>query len=345
MQKTNISYLTHTWNPIAMRCTPCSPGCEHCWHLRMAARLCKNPMIPEDERKALAGEGPFVLREREFDTLKKLKKPSVIGVQFMGDLFHEDVPDEWIEKVYSVIHQEGQHTFVTLTKRPDRGLRWYYRPISECTHTIIGAMQRFRFNNSFQLDNLYLGVTVCNQPEADEKIFLLRQIPAEHRWVSLEPLLGPVRLPGILDGCTHARAPFSCESYCSIPGPCHLRLTGESPFDLVVLGAETGPKARPMHPGWVQQVRDGCQASGVPFYFKGWGEWEPCTIYPRPPGAWSYSPKHPLLFVDTITGETRKQHIKPIPDGHFPMQHVGRRHSGRLLDGRTYDDLVWRTPA
>jgi len=86
MNKTKIEYLTHTWNPIAMRCSPVSEGCSNCWHLALANRLAKNPMIPEDRQKAYAGGEP-VLIEKELDAPLNRKKPAIIGVQFMGDLF------------------------------------------------------------------------------------------------------------------------------------------------------------------------------------------------------------------------------------------------------------------
>ena len=122
MQKTGIEYLTHTWNPIAMRCTPVGDGCLNCWHLRTADRLRNNDALPIEEREALAGSGHFVLRERELSAPLKAKKAAVIGVQFMGDLFHEAVPDDFANSAYRTMIHADWHTYLILTKRPDGGV-------------------------------------------------------------------------------------------------------------------------------------------------------------------------------------------------------------------------------
>ncbi len=234
MQKTNIQYLTHTWNPIAMKCTPVSEGCRNCWHLKITDRMCKNMALPEGERLALEGTGPFVLRTREMDAPLRLKKPGRIGVQFMGDLFHEDMPADFIKSVWEVM-SKCPHIFLILTKRAKRLpdiAHWLYRQ---------------------EAKNVWLGVTVCNQDEADEKIPILLQIPAVVRWVSLEPLLEPVDLQ---------YAAFNgADSLSALEG-----------ISWVVLGGETGPGARPMKPEWAIAVKDQCQAQGVPFFFKNLGK-------------------------------------------------------------------------
>jgi len=185
MNKTNIEYLTHSWNPIAMRCTPVSEGCANCWHLAMANRLAKNPVIPKDRRKAYAGGKP-VLIESEIDAPLKRKKPAIIGVNFMGDLFHPDVSDEMIDAVFSVMAQDicsplhglntpTRHTYLVLTKRPERILE--------------GHPEFFE-----RWPNIWLGVTCENQQTADERIPILLQIPAAVRFVSIEPMLSKIDL-------------------------------------------------------------------------------------------------------------------------------------------------------
>ena len=120
MNQTKIDYLTHSWNPLAMRCTPAGPGCAHCWHLRLADRFKENPMFPPEVRAAYAGSGPPVLIERRLREPMRKTAPAVIGVQFNGDLFHPNVKTDDIIQVYEVMAASPQHTFVVLTKRPER---------------------------------------------------------------------------------------------------------------------------------------------------------------------------------------------------------------------------------
>ncbi len=251
MNRTNIDYLTHTWNPIAMRCTPVSAGCANCWHLAMAKRLANNPSIYRDSQKAYAGGSPY-LDHIELEAPLHLKKPSRIGVQFMGDLFHESVNSEFVKEIFHVMHNSfAGDKFFVLTKRPQRMLPWF---------NWIG-----RIWSPWPIPNVWLGVSVEDQPTADERIPILLQIPAVHRWVSVEPMLGAVDLKsyfGWTGKGSGLPSPLSdtLENLKDIPG-----------IDWVVLGGETGSHARPLHPDWVRSVRDQCQAAGVPFFFKSWG--------------------------------------------------------------------------
>ncbi len=272
MQKTGIEYLDYTWNPIAMRCTPVSPGCERCWHLRTANRLKNNTCLPEAERRALSGYGS-ILRGRELDAPMKVKKPSVIGVQFMGDLYHETVSNSQRDFVYEGMNAAPWHTYLILTKRPDAMLADFNRAGG-------GTIP----------DYIRPGLTVCNQAEADEKIPIFLQVPGK-KFLSIEPMLGEIDLNSV-------RGMF-------YPFP-----NGWTKINAVILGGESGPGARPMHPDWVRSVRDQCAAAGVPFFFKSWGKIEP-SLY------------------DTI-GKT------------FPRPFdVFTKNLHRHLDGRTHDELPW----
>ena len=124
MQKTPIEYLDQSWNPIAMRCTPVSAGCDHCWHLRMANRLSYNRVVSENCAMAYSGYDP-IIKAKELAAPLRRKKSAVIGVQFMGDLFHESITNEQIAAVYGVMAACPQHTFVILTKRARRMARWF----------------------------------------------------------------------------------------------------------------------------------------------------------------------------------------------------------------------------
>ena len=257
-----------------MRCTGISDGCLNCWHLRTADRLGCNEGLPLDERKALIGEGPFILRERELSAPLRARKPAVIGVQFMGDLFHEAVPDQFIYEATRVMRHSlaSMHTFLLLTKRLQKMLR---------------------LSNLYdELPNVWSGLTVCNQQEADEKIPIFLKVPGK-KFLSIEPMLSEIDLTWTYDEMNHRgdgvtqfeRIPFG--------------------IDAVILGAETGPGARPMHPDWVRSVRDQCAAAGVPFFFKGWGEWIP------------------IEEMGTVRYEKNKT-------------------KSRIIDMEMHDDLPWR---
>jgi protein gp37 len=197
------------------------------------------------------------------------RKPCKIFVCSMGDLFHQAVPTEFIYKVFDVMKSCPQHTFLVLTKRPQR-----MSPEPKDGICII-------------FKNIWLGVSVENQKRADERIPILLQIPAAKRFVSIEPMLGLVDLE---------RGRY----FLTEPGP---RL------DWVILGGESGPKARPMNPDWVRSVRDQCKAAGVPFFFKQWGEWYPC--------------------IDRDTGEQREDMVR-----------LGKKKAGCLLDGAEHKEMA-----
>jgi len=226
MNKTGIEYLTHTWNPIAMRCTPVSEGCKHCWHISMATRLASNPLIPPPKQNAYFG-GQVYLDIDELQAPLKCRKPAFIGVQFMGDFFHEAITRDMREAVYRVIEKCPQHNFLLLTKRPENICSWW----------IQSAV------------NVWIGVTVENQAMADERIPALLNITAAMRFVSVEPMLGPVDLSRYF-GIVHADDMDGLD-YGEF-GP------WRDGLNWIICGGETGPGARPMHPEWARSLRDQC---------------------------------------------------------------------------------------
>lgn len=266
MQRTGIEYLTHTWNPVAMRCTRVSAGCDNCWHLRMATRLAGNDCFARDRQRAYRGDGPPVLLEDELLAPMRLRRPAVVGVQFMGDLFHRSVTDEMIDGVFETMADASRHTFILLTKRPDRMARWFdgvckRRPQPGwgwCAGGPPFASSAYPFDadagycgTPWPLPNVILGTSIENQETADERIPLLLQVPAARRMVSIEPMLGPVDL-----------------WYAAFDGS-ESRPLGKLPgIDWAALGAETGPKKRRMDLDWARSVRDQCLDAGVPFFFK-----------------------------------------------------------------------------
>ena len=248
MQKSRIEYLAAvdgmSWNPIRMLCSSISAGCTNCWHLRMAHRMASNPLIPSGLRTIYDGKSSATawLDAEELDAPRRRKKPTVIAVQFMGDLCHDRINVAHRAAVWRVMVEERRHTFLVLTKRPENLWR-------------LAEWGRLAGLSPMVPDNIWLGVSVEDQAAADERIPLLLQTPAAKHWVSVEPMLGPVDLKGQAKGY------------------------GFGWVDWVVCGAETGPHKRPCRPEWIDSLRSQCKAAGVRFFGKVDQDGEP--IAPR----------------------------------------------------------------
>lgn len=264
-------------------CTPCSLGCDHCWSAGIAHRFGSwtNGWNP-DRLTDIDGTftGRIITHPERLSIPLKRRKPTVYAV--WNDWAHESVPREFIVKMLDTAMQayfERGHVTLFLTKRAGRAAQ----------EVLLWAHLRgYNLNDC----GLFFGLTVCNQQEADEKIPVFLQVPG-WKFLSLEPMLEVISLRRHMGWLTK--------------------------INTVILGGETGPGARPMHPDWVRSIRDQCAAAGVPFFFKQWGEF----TYRPTLGDSTGRPKH---FFD---------------DGLW-MEHVGRKEAGRLLDGRTHDELPWR---
>ncbi len=196
--KTGIAWTNATWNPVT-GCTKVSQGCKHCYAEREWARLSANP-------KATAYFGlaftDVACHEDRLDQPLRWEKPRLIFVNSMSDLFHEAVPDDFIDKVFAVMALAEQHVFQVLTKRPERMWRWFDPEHDNREHAVGQAMREIaasRGSNDaglpeWPLPNVWLGVSIEDQATADARIPLLLQTPAAVRWVSAEPLLGPIEI-------------------------------------------------------------------------------------------------------------------------------------------------------
>jgi len=331
MNKTSISYLTHTWNPLAMRCTPVSAGCQNCWHIAMAKRMAANPKIPAEERAAYAGGAP-VLRLREIEAPLRMKAPAVIGVQFMGDMFHEAVTIEQIDAVWGAMARSTQHLFILLTKRPQRmneytlGLQtvdgaWRFEQQHRISpNPLHGYAVKFRTGKPLQ--NVILGVSVENQASADERIPWLLRTPAAKRIVSAEPLLGPIDI----DAAMYPEPRHGMNGFGFTDG-----FGYEFCLHAVYAGGETGPKARPCHPDWARALRDQCISADVVFHWKSWGEW--ITKERSSPNEEMWPP---FTRVHCCNPDT----LPPYPFCRDWAYRVGSKHAGRLIDGVLHNGLV-----
>lgn len=311
MASTKIEWADAVWNPVT-GCTPSSQGCQNCYAQRMAKRLAGRCGYPADD--------PFrvTLHPEKLEEPLHWKKPRRVFVCSMGDLFHEDVPFEFIEQVFEVMRKAEQHMFLVLTKRPRRA-KMFLDP----------NLRSDTFKN-WPFPNAWLGVTAENQRMADERIPILLETPASVRFVSCEPLLGPIDLGQWLECPTCAG---SGEIYNPIEDafedcPAHF-----SPLHWVIAGGETGPGARPMHPDWVRTLRDQCQVAGVPFFFKSWGEWAPFDLVTD-----FHAPRKLIAYDGSLQGEYCGWGCHNRTKRFAQVVRVGKKYAGRLLDGRTWEE-------
>ena len=283
---TKIEWADKTWNPVT-GCTPISEGCENCYAARAAHRLAHiegsgygNGVDSPNPRGAFDVE----LRRERFCQPMSWRKPRRVFVCSMGDLFHPDVEFEWIRDIWQAASFAPQHTYMILTKRPARMLKF---------------TKWLKVHGARWLDSMWLGVTVENQTRADERIPILLQTPAAVRFVSVEPMLGPV-------------------DFRKVPGFNRVGLDLSRWW--VICGGETGPGARPMRPEWAMSLQDQCQVAGVPFFFKQWGEW----VSPSQMPGETYREIEDFGNGIGITNNPRR---------------VGKKRAGRLLDGREWSEF------
>ena len=243
-----ITWTDETWNPI-VGCSKVSEGCQHCYAERMAMRL--KAMGRPQYQDVVDENGWTGKTNLVYSTLNKpyhWKKPRMIFVGSMTDIFHESVPFWWLNSVFIAMEENPQHIFQILTKRPDR----------------MGHFLTAEWTAKIP-DNVWLGVSCENQKAADERIPFLLQIPAKVRFVSVEPMLEAVDLTDYFTGPNRLVATGNK----SMP----VDNIGSLKLDWTICGGESGPGARPLHPDWVRSLRDQCQIADISFHFKQWGEW------------------------------------------------------------------------
>lgn len=404
----NIEWTDATWNPVT-GCTKLSPGCKHCYAKTLHDK--RHRAYLEGKKMPAQYAHPFEhvmlhpdrldwpLRWRGSPVAKIAGRPSRIFVNSVSDLFHEDVPDEFIDRVFAVMGSCPWHTFQVLTKRADRMREWFaerWQPAPEKSQRdlydaqmsmarelgisqplpafVLDTKGEDRFDQvytalddvprcvdtkddrlwkdgqsnlmagAWPLKNVWLGVSVEDQAAADERIPLLLQTPAAIRWISAEPLLGPINLDGA--GALNLHA-FGC-GYEGRWRECPEHVAGRkncAGLDWVVAGGESGLDARPSHPSLFQSLRDQCATAGVPYFFKQWGAWGPVgPLYSD-----DDTPEH-LNALECDDDGPMECHVEPFggrwsarldgqpPPGTWAMQKIGKRASGRLLDGVEHNE-------
>ncbi len=309
--KSAIEWTDATWNPVT-GCTKVSPGCANCY-------IERTPAFRMTGQRFERGRIPVRLHHDRLDQPLHWREPRRVFVVSMGDLFHEDVPDEFIDQVFAVMAISPQHTYQVLTKRPER-MRAYIaagerpvrfhdgslspRPASTATKVLWAAQNDghalYSDDMEWPLPNVWLGVSVENQRMADERIPLLLETPAAVRFLSCEPLLGPLDLARYMTPKRELDR-YEAEAVSAYGGNPAWGRWWEPPLDWVIVGGESGPgraerklverntdaagvdaNQAPRHLPvlwepkyealmWLRSIRDQCQAAGVPFFFKQWG--------------------------------------------------------------------------
>lgn len=380
---TTIEWADYTWNLI-YGCTKVSPGCDHCYidrtpPFRMAGLKFDKPGI--------GGATPLIFHDqRMYDPIRKRKRGKWF-VNSLSDMFHKDVPDEFIARAFAVMRLADHHIFQLLTKRPWRmrallDSEGFWLRVDDATRAILmdrstpisWGTRRHLLNSERQyprvLPNLWGGVTTENQELANRRIPSLLMTPLAVRFLSMEPLLGPVDLTRI--SWPRPRAGHRAETTLDVVRGLHSQQgLWDAPaknVDWVIVGGESGPQARAMHPQWARDIRDQCVAGGVPFLFKQWGEWGPAdwkierladetdsdykaramaigathvhtnNAYRDENGDWIwhlYQPDYKPWSVERAALGA---------DGtHAPIRRWGKKTAGRDLDGRTWDEFPQAT--
>lgn len=300
-----IEWTDATWNPVA-GCTKISPGCDNCYAERVAERFRGTPAYPNGF--------DLTLHPERLEQPLKWKRPRRIFVNSMSDLFHKDVPDAFIDKIFAVMALAQGHTFQILTKRSSI-MRDYFtvgawvRVLNEIEEMRLSSLFNGSKYTAYQylkncrsLPNVWLGVSV-EGAQQKSRIKNLQETPAAVRFLSIEPLIAPI---GELD------------------------LTG---INWVIVGGESGTGARPMHPEWAREVRDQCVNAGVPFFFKQWGEWgvDSFNGSDNAKACW-LSPDGTAL--NDVGQVYESACVKPCR----LMFRDGKRKTGRELDGREWNE-------
>ena len=326
---TKIEWADHTLNPW-IGCTKVGPGCDHCY-----------AKADFDDRKHRVTWGAGQARSRTKtwgDPARWNKQHEAFFAEHgrrqrvfcasLADVFDNEVPQAWRDDLFRLISETPNLDWLLLTKRIGNAIDMIGDALLQEPRLKAGECRAA----SWPWPNVWLGATICNQEEADRDIPKLLAVPAAKRFLSIEPLLGPVKLTfeSRADGMLVDLMP---------------------PLDWIIVGGESGPNARPMHPDWVRSLRDQCQVAGVPFLFKQWGNYVPHIWFDGPDSETDdcfddfldiERVRHHFLAADGRTWDTFGGQLMypPMPLGNWClMADVGKKAAGRLLDGREWNGV------
>ena len=323
-ENTNIEWCDHTFNSWE-GCQKVGPGCDHCYaetrNARFAGGTAINwgPGAPRRRTSASNWELPKRWNAQADAFMAQHGRRQRVFCASLADVFDNAVDPQWRADLFALIASTPNLDWLLLTKRIGnvQGM------LAELAH---GNDPELSLLDMMPLPNVWLGATIVSQAEADRDIPKLLQVPARVRFLSMEPLLGPVNLTHIeVWGGDAEIYPLKGTTDCVDDEGAP---TDDVPaLDWVIVGGESGPRARPMHPDWARSLRDQCQAAGTPFLFKQWGEWMPAD---------GDGETVSLTFpIGAPTGPDNPEWHN-WPDG-VQAARVGKKAAGRLLDGLTHD--------
>lgn len=298
-ENTGIEWATHTFNPW-VGCTKVSPACDNCYAERWAERFGEDVWGAGKQRRKTTTSNwnqPLKWARQARETGDR---PRVFCAS-LADVFDNEVPPHWRDELFELIRQTPELDWLLLTKR-------------------IGNAQAMLPDDwGYGYPNVWLGATIVTQDEADRDVAKLLATPATVRFVSAEPLLGPIDFNALTDGPDNLNGLSGLREN---PFGATVERRYGAAIDCVIVGGESGPNARPMAPQWVRDIRDQCVEAGSTFFFKQWGEWMPLFE----PGS------NPEI---TQPADTLSTHL---PDG-TSMFWVGKKHAGNLIDGERWQQV------
>lgn len=354
-ENTKIEWCDATVNHWA-GCTAVSPACDNCYAKRMAGRLWGTQWGPGQPRHQFVGADETLRALNR--KAKRQGRPLRVFHNSLSDFFDNEVPVQWRISAMRSIVETPNLIHILLTKRIGNAAEM----LDVAFRAVHGQREKWADNVP---SNVWIGATIVNQAEADRDIPKLLAVPARVRFLSMEPLLGQVDLRLPTRTWTNSRGCATCDHCCNgdrCDDPTHFsrgrldwaphcrcpycRGTGKGmPIDWIIVGGESGPGARPMHPDWARSLRDQCDAADVPFLFKQWGEWAdmgaaglgasgPVTNRAGDVKDWM---RQAVTFTDgdkaTVQAHSWTAHATDL------MYRVGKKAAGRLLDGRTWDEV------
>lgn len=322
---TNIEWATHTFNPWE-GCTKVGPGCDHCYaevrNARYAGSNSVNwgPGAPRRRTSVANWKNPLRWNANAAEFFSQHGHRQRVFCASLADVFDNEVDPQWRIDLFELIKATPNLDWLLLTKRIDNVSRMV---------ELTGLPK-----------NVWLGATICDQEEADRDIPKLIAINAKVRFLSMEPLLGPVSLRWM--NAFPENAPNTALNPHNPEGVTN-HLDGLRRLDWIIVGGESGPHARPMHPHWAQTIRDQCAAAGVPFLFKQWGEYKPVgrkelNVFGKPTQGYIHpSMKYGELPYKKNGGIPSDDELEALSCAYVAK--VGKKAAGRLLDGITHTEF------
>lgn len=320
-ETSKIEWTDATFNPW-IGCTKCSPGCENCYAERDFGPKSRHPMggWGADEPRHWTSEANW---KKPLAWNRKCERENRRMTVFCGsicDIADPEVSQIWFSDVIRLVLKTPNLNWLFLTKRPEELKRR------------LDDFYKYSLEYRFVIPNLWLGVTACNQEET-KKVWTLLKTPAAGRFVSIEPMLGPIDLN---------KFELLCKAWS------RRRPTLGTYLDWVICGGETGPKARPLHPDNVASLRDQCQSTETPFFFKQWGEWSPWApmkngVYDLCSGI-TLAPDGTIYRGGDLTYPGGPRRGEAYRAGHdkanlTSMYRIGKAAAGCLLDGKEYKEF------